>query len=386
MFPTLYQTPSGVGIHTYGLFIVLALSSAFLLVNARASRVGIHPDKLIVNYLAAGVGGMLGARLLYVVAVVGLSSPVVLWLLLGLGAMSVGLAVRSGSQGWSTNQLMMRMAGVAVALVAVALVGDAVLPGDRPSLLALGGTFLDELFSTGQGGFAYYGGVIGGAVAVLFTCSLMGLDGWKAADLAAPAVVLGYGVGRIGCFFAGCCHGVIAPVGEAPLALLPDGLLGGQLWLSSRLPFLTSEFHTGVGGILHTPLYPTQIWQSASGFLLAGFLAWFWTRRRFDGQVAAVTLIIEPPFRAFSEAFRADQRGYAFTFPVSPTLEAWLPGLTQAGAAGEQVMGVTTSQGLGFAAMALGVVLLVVRRGAGRDAEVDDRSRDEAILDQLMAD
>ena len=386
MYPTLYETPGGVGIHTYGMFIVLALSSAFLLVNARAARVGFHPDKLIVNYLAAAVGGILGARLLYVLAVVGFSSPVVLWLLLALGGLAIAMSVAAGVSGWSSNQLMVRYAGSAVGVVVLAAVADAAFPGDRPSLFALAATFANELFSTGQGGFAYYGGVIGGAVAVLFTCSLMGLNGWKAADLAAPAVVLGYGVGRFGCFFAGCCHGVVAPVGEDPIALLPDGLLGGQLWLSGRLPFLTSEFHTGVGGIHDIPLYPTQLWQSASGFLLAGFLAWFWKHRRFDGQVAAVALIIEPPFRAFAESFRADHRGYAFTFEVSPTVEAWLPGLTQAGEAGAHVMGLTTSQGLGFAAMILGVVLLVARRGAVREPEVDLQAQEEANLDELLAD
>ena len=389
MFPTLYEAPNGVGIHTYGLFIVLALSAAFLLVNHRAPRVGFNTDKLIVSYLAAGVGGIIGARVLHALALVGLSSPVVFALLVALAALAVGVSIVGSSKGWAGPRLAGTFAAGGLALAAVAALADAVVPGDRPSLVSLVGAFFRELTSTGQGGVADYGGVLGGAVAVLFVNATMGLNGWKAADLAAPAVVLGYGVGRIGCVFAGCCHGVPAPVGDHPTGIVPEAFHGGQIWLSSRAPVLTTEFASaagGVGGILDVPLYPTQIWQSASGFFLAGLLAWAWNHRRYDGQIAAVALIIEPPFRAFAEAFRADQRGYALTFEVSPTLEAWLPGLTRAGAAGEHVMGLTTSQGVGFVAMGLGVLLLVLRRGATREPEVSRAAEDAAILDDLMSD
>ena len=65
MWPTLYQAPGGMAVHTYGLFILLAFCSAFLLTHWRVHKVGYHPDRLIPLYVAAAVGGLLGGRILY---------------------------------------------------------------------------------------------------------------------------------------------------------------------------------------------------------------------------------------------------------------------------------------------------------------------------------
>jgi len=384
MFPRLFETAPGTGPGTYGLFIGLALSAAFLLVHLRAPRVGFHPDKMIVNYVAAAVGGLVGARFLYVLSVVGLDTPRVLQLLAVLTLYGVGVSLYANGRDWAQTQLLGVTFGGMAGLSALAVGVDFAVGGG--GLVSAAGRFVTELVSTGQGGFAFYGGVIGGAIAVLFTCGLTGLNGWKAADLAAPAVVLGLGVGRMGCFFAGCCHGAVAPIGENPVGLVPEGTLHGQIWLSEVFPFVTLEFHDGVGRLLHETLYPTQLWSAVVGVSLAAFLAWFWTHRRFDGQVAALMLVLEPPTRAFIESFRADHRGYAITFEVSPSVASWLPGLTEAGSEmGATTAGLTTSQFLGGCMVVLGLVLLVVRRNAGREPEVSAADAEEAMLDELIA-
>ena len=302
MFPTLFEAANGLGAHTYGLFIMLAFCAAFVVTNRLASRVGIHPMRLLPVYLAAGVGGLLGGRILY------------------------SLAVEPGLSG----------------LLA------------QPT----------SLFQAS--GFAFYGGLFGGMLAVIVVAIPMGIRPWKLSDIAAPAVLMGLGTGRLGCFFAGCCHGAIAPLGDAPVALLSEASpLQGQIWLGSQFPFLATEFHGGVGRILHKALYPTQLWSAAAGLSLCGAMLWLWNHRRFDGQIAALTLMLEPLFRISIEAFRADNRGTVVQWEVSDSVAALLPGMMQAGTDMDvATMGLTTSQAFGLGMVLVGAMIYASRRNS----------------------
>jgi len=327
MFPTLAElhTSNGpIGMHTYGMFILLAFCAAFLLTHVRAQKIGLHPDKLIPIYIAAAVGGIAGGRLLYAIAL-----------------------------DWKeliTNPL--------------------------------------SLFQ--PAGFAVYGGVLGGTLAVAALAIASGIRPWKLADIAGPAVLLGMGIGRMGCLSAGCCHGAIAPSTGSAIGLLPDSFTGGQIWVSSTFPFMTTEFASGNGGvsrITDVPLYPTQLW---SVFLLLGLafgLNWLWDRKRFDGQIAALALMLEPIYRIFVESFRADERGYAFAVEVSQaTADLFPAGMTQAGESlGSHLIGLTTSQAIGLGSMALGIAIYILRRNAGVAEEIpvstDAEDYDDALLD-----
>jgi prolipoprotein diacylglyceryltransferase len=192
------------------------------------------------------------------------------------------------------------------------------------------------------------------------------------------------GIGRIACFFAGCCHGAVAPTPESPIGLLPEAFTGGQIWLSSTVPFLTNEVHGGVGRLHDIPIYPTQLWDAVTHLSIAGLLAWLWTRRKFDGQIAALALIIEPPFRAFSEMFRADERGYFVSWNVSDGAAALIPGMAQAGESmSGQVMGITTSQGIAMIAVVCGVVMYLARRKAGVTQVAPAAADDGDLLEEL---
>lgn len=65
MFPTLYQISGNIGIHTYGLMIMLGLLGAFVYSSNRARKIGIDSDELPLMYLLVAVMGVLGARLFY---------------------------------------------------------------------------------------------------------------------------------------------------------------------------------------------------------------------------------------------------------------------------------------------------------------------------------
>ncbi len=56
-------------------------------------------------------------------------------------------------------------------------------------------------------GFVFFGGVAGAALAGALFAWLRGLDFARGADYFAVALPMGHALGRIGCFFAGCCHG-----------------------------------------------------------------------------------------------------------------------------------------------------------------------------------
>ena len=54
-------------------------------------------------------------------------------------------------------------------------------------------------------------------------------------------------------------------------------------------------------------VHPTQIYSSVSAFLLAAFLWFYFPRRRFDGEVFAIMIIIYPIVRFTLEAIRVDE-------------------------------------------------------------------------------
>jgi len=58
------------------------------------------------------------------------------------------------------------------------------------------------------GELVFYGGLIGGVIAMLLYCRGFKIPILPIADLFAPAVALAHGFGRIGCFLGGCCYGV----------------------------------------------------------------------------------------------------------------------------------------------------------------------------------
>ncbi|MGH0034091.1 MAG: prolipoprotein diacylglyceryl transferase [Myxococcota bacterium] len=84
------------------------------------------------------------------------------------------------------------------------------------------------------------------------------------ADLMAPAVALGAGITRIGCFLNGCCFGILCPE-SIGVHFPPDSLPA-------------SVFHD-------SPIHAVQLYASFAGFAIAGFLFWLDDRRPFQGAV-----------------------------------------------------------------------------------------------------
>ncbi len=120
-----------------------------------------------------------------------------------------------------------------------------------------------EIFMIQHGGLVYYGGLIGAIVAGAIYICWKKLPLWKTADIFAPSVALGSVFGRTGCLLNGCCYGkptdvpwairfpVDHPTGGVPVhpTEIYDGLLNLVLyfflaWLFRRKKFDGQIFAT----------------------------------------------------------------------------------------------------------------------------------------------
>ena len=138
------------------------------------------------------------------------------------------------------------------------------------------------------GGFVWYGGLLGGAAAVLLYARAYGLPKAILADLAAPGLALGQAFGRVGCFSAGCCYGRPAP--GFPLAVV---------------------FPPGAIAPAGVPRYPTQLFEAVGLVILVGILLALILRRPAwrAGAVFWTYLMAYAALRYVLEIYRGDDRG-----------------------------------------------------------------------------
>jgi len=144
-----------------------------------------------------------------------------------------------------------------------------------------------ELFALARSGGVFQGGLTFGVIYALWYFRRKKIPTWPTADLIAPALALGHGFGRIGCFSAGCCYGTECAL---PWAAVFNNAYASEL--------------TGVH--LHTPLHPVQLYEAILNFLNFGILYVILKKKKFDGQVFAWYIINYSVIRFFTEYFRGD--------------------------------------------------------------------------------
>lgn len=166
-----------------------------------------------------------------------------------------------------------------------------------------------ELLSLARSGGVFQGGLTFGIIFALWYFRRHKIPTWKAADIVAPALALGHGFGRIGCFSAGCCYGTQCS--------LPWGVIFNNKYASDL---------TGVP--LGIPLHPTQLYEAALNFLNFFVLFLILKKKRFDGQVFSFYIINYSIIRYFVEFYRGDHPEKAFIFHnPSPYLSLSVPQL-----------------------------------------------------------
>lgn len=146
-----------------------------------------------------------------------------------------------------------------------------------------------QILRVWEGGFVFYGGVMGALFFSAWTFKLKKieiLEPWF--DLFAPIVSLGYAIGRLGCFAAGCCYGK-----------------------SCDLPWAVTFPH-GVEAPEGFPVHPTQIY--ATLFELAVFFVLVVAEKKKvfrlgSGKIFFLWVTLHTTGRLLMEFFRDDFRG-----------------------------------------------------------------------------
>lgn len=166
-----------------------------------------------------------------------------------------------------------------------------------------------ELLSLARSGGVFQGGLVFGVAFALLYFRRHRLPTWKVADLAGPALALGHGFGRIGCFMAGCCFGREC---------------GNEL----GVVFESQYAHDLTGIPIGRPIYPVQLFEALLNYLNFLVLFFILRRRTFDGQVFSFYIVNYSIIRFFTEYFRGDHPERAFLVRgSSPFLSLTLPQL-----------------------------------------------------------
>jgi phosphatidylglycerol---prolipoprotein diacylglyceryl transferase len=150
------------------------------------------------------------------------------------------------------------------------------------------------------GGLTYYGGLIAASGAAWFLLKRDRFPFWKAADMAGFAIPLGLGFGRMGCLLAGCCFGTTC---DLPWAVAFP-------WRSAASEEQFRDHLLASPKMWSLPVHPTQLYESAASLAIAAVcLLWVHGRKRYDGQVFAAFLALYAVARFFLEMLRRDDRG-----------------------------------------------------------------------------
>ena len=259
MYPVLFQL-GPITIYSFGLFMALAALFAAWVVHSELKRYGYNPELASTMVFAAAVGGLIGARLLFII------------------------------EEWNNF------------LVAP----------------------LNYVF-TGAG-FTWYGGFFGGVAAVSWVVKKNKIPWLVGADIAAPALALAYGVGRIGCHVAG--DGDWGKVTDVPWGVAYTNAIVGWADPTTGIPYPP-------GARVH----PTPIYEFIGGVIVFAVL-WFLRKKSLPpGMIAWLYLILAGLSRFVVEFWR-----------INPAL----------------ALDLSEAQLVSSLLMVLGLLLLFVQPGASR--------------------
>ena len=214
MYPILFQFGSFT-ISSFGVMMVIA----FLLGNylLRIDVVAEGYDAIIADDIIfrAAIGGILGAKFYYLIE-----------------------NIPTGQAADNINGLINIIAGIFT------------LNGER---IAFG-------IQNFGAGLVFLGGLVGGMAAVSWYIYRNNLNWFKIADLAAPFLVLGHGIGRIGCFLVGDDYGI--PTNLPWAIAFPNGLPPTNI-----------------------AVHPTQLYEMSAYFIIFFYLRYRKRNQTFSGEI-----------------------------------------------------------------------------------------------------
>lgn len=281
MYPILFHFPQwlpwigGVPVYSYGVMLVIGFFGALQLAKFLARRYRIDPEIFVNAGLIALVTGVLGARLSHVLENLGQYTDV-------------------HRSFWAN-------------------LGDAI--------------------NIRSGGLTFYGGFLLATPCVIGYGLMKRLPIRLGMDIVAPCLMIGLGVGRIGCYLNGCCYGAETDTSAVPWAVHypyhsnayitefegangerldhapPPELLGttpnGNPVLLS--PDVLNPQQKALAAAEHSDwLHPAQLYSTITALMIAALLVAYFTVPHVPGHVFALMLLLEAPSRFLLEMLRAE--------------------------------------------------------------------------------
>jgi phosphatidylglycerol---prolipoprotein diacylglyceryl transferase len=210
------------------------------------------------------------------------------------------MATRLGRQA-KLNADAITNLGIYCALAAIAGAKVMMLLVDIPYYTAHPGEIFS--FSTLQAGGVFYGGLLGALAVAVWYMRRSHLPALITADVFAPGIALGHGIGRLGCFSAGCCWGV-------------------PTHLPWSVTFTNPAANQLVGVPLNIPLHPTQLYEAFAEFLIFGVLYWRFQKPHSAGAIISSYLVLYSTARFIVEFFRFHEQGNLWGGPLDTS--QWL--------------------------------------------------------------
>ena len=255
MYPILFNFGPFI-ISSFGVMMVIA----FLLGNylLRRDVVALGYDPLIAEDITfrAAIGGILGAKVYYLIE-----------------------TIPTGQAADNINGLIEIIAGI---------------------FTLSGGRIASGIQNFGAG-LVFLGGLIGGVAAISWYVYRKKLNWLEIADLAAPFLVLGHGIGRIGCFLVGDDYGIAS---NLPWAIaFPKGLPPTDI-----------------------TVHPTQLYEMAAYFSIFFYLRYRKRNQQFKGEIMFEYLFLGGFARFMVEFIRTNTK-YLFDLSGAQYLSILMIGI-----------------------------------------------------------
>ena len=148
-----------------------------------------------------------------------------------------------------------------------------------------------QLLTLLRSGGVFYGGLIAAVAVALWYLRKHHMPMWSVTDVFAPGIALGHVIGRMGCFFAGCCFGRPTTVPWA-------------------ITFHNEAAAQNAGTLLNVPLHPTQLYEAGAELVI--LLVLLATERKgkpFPGRTFWSYMFLYAVSRFVIEFYRGDPRG-----------------------------------------------------------------------------
>lgn len=295
MYPTLFEV-FGQPLPAYFSMLVLGFGTAIYLAARQARRMELDHDTIIDLGLFALIWGVVGARILHVIADGYFWDYVHLCTDPSLVEWNITPSECTQAEGiWHADR------GICE-------------PSERDC-------FAWAAFW--RGGLAYYGGLLAAGAYGLWFLRREKFPVLKGVDLVGMTIPIGLFFGRMGCFLGGCCFGTEANVDWA--VQFPSGT-AAYLAQWKRGVLRASEAGWPDASM---PVHPTQLYEAFGCLAIAavGMLV-VRPRKRFDGQIMLVFLALYAVLRFVLEYFRADDRGALLGLSTSQLIGVGMLGLT----------------------------------------------------------